>query len=103
VAKQIESLSKAAASKNYYRGGFEAEMNRREAGLILGIRYILLVLVLRAILVFGVLLRAGDVPGAVVGNHGGMARMHKAAAAERKVSVSRHVPHVAARQVGKLS
>ncbi|XP_006900951.1 PREDICTED: mitochondrial import inner membrane translocase subunit TIM14-like [Elephantulus edwardii] len=39
VKQVLQSLPKSAFSGGYYRGGFEPKMTKREAALILGVRY----------------------------------------------------------------
>ncbi|KNC76102.1 hypothetical protein SARC_11388, partial [Sphaeroforma arctica JP610] len=37
VAQKWDQLQKSNFARSYYKGGFEPEMNRREAGLVLGV------------------------------------------------------------------
>ncbi|XP_076435811.1 mitochondrial import inner membrane translocase subunit TIM14-like [Babylonia areolata] len=37
LKKQLDALSASGAFSKYYKGGFERKMNKREAGLILGV------------------------------------------------------------------
>eukprot|EP01134_Creolimax_fragrantissima_P008268 CFRG8268T1 len=37
LAKKLDELQKSNFARSYYKGGFEEKMNRREAGLVLGI------------------------------------------------------------------
>ena len=41
AVKNKNAFTNAAVLGKYYRGGFEPTMNRREAALILGVRYVL--------------------------------------------------------------
>ncbi|XP_056893086.1 mitochondrial import inner membrane translocase subunit TIM14 isoform X1 [Takifugu flavidus] len=40
VKQAIQSFPKTAFGSGYYRGGFDPKMNKREAALILGVRYV---------------------------------------------------------------
>ncbi|KAL8585907.1 Mitochondrial import inner membrane translocase subunit tim14 [Nucella lapillus] len=37
LKKQFEAIASSGALSKYYKGGFEPKMNKREAGLILGV------------------------------------------------------------------